>query len=507
MTLHTNEDYLKSIFRAAPSGIGIVKNRVFVDVNPRICEMTGYSREELIGITARILYPTQQDFDFVGSEKYKQIAEKGTGAVQTRWKKKSGEIIDILLASTPLDVTDLSKGVTFTATDITEQKIVERKLVEREGQISALIKTIPDLVWLKNPDGVYLACNSKFERFFGAKEAEIIGKTDYYFVGKELADFFTKNDRNVIEAGKSIINEEEVTYADDGHTELLETIKTPMYDSEGQLIGVVGIGRDITHRKEIEESLLQAKILAEKANQLKSEFLATMSHELRTPLNSIIGFSQILAKNQNGNLDNIEEKYVSNIVRSGKHLLDLINEVLDLSKIEAGTMEMEYESFQIPTILNEVKALVFPLLAAKEISFSIHTEAKYLALYADKKKMKQILYNLLSNAIKFTPNGGKIEVTVKSARNFIYISVSDTGIGISKDDMDKIFAPFTQIDSFTSRQYDGTGLGLALVKKYVEMHGGKIWVESEPEKGSTFTFSIPNEGSKKQLTLLDPSCN
>lgn len=505
MTLHTDEEYLKSIFRAAPSGIGIVKDRVLVDVNPRICEMTGYDREDLIGSSARMLYPSQEDFDFVGEEKFRLISEKGTGVIQTRWQKKDGAVIDILLASTPLDSDDMTKGVTFTATDITEQESAKMEIQNKEGQIRALVNSIPDLVWLKDPDGVYLECNSKFERFLGAKEAEIIGKTDYDFVEKELADLITEKDRDVMKTGKPVMSEEEVNYADDGHMELLEIIKTPMYDSNGRLIGVLGIGRDITRHKEAEESLLQAKILAEKANQLKSEFIATMSHELRTPLNSIIGFSQILNRNHHDHLDDTEVKYTANIVKSGKHLLSLINEILDLSKIESGTMEIKYENFQISTLIAEAKALVFPMMKSKEINFTSHVEEKYLIVFADRKKMKQIMYNLLSNAIKFTPRGGEIAVNVNSTKEFVHISVSDTGIGIAEEDQDKIFDAFSQIDSSASRQYEGTGLGLALVKKYVEMHGGSIRVKSEVGKGTSFIFSIPIEDSTRQLTLMDPS--
>ncbi len=505
MPLHTNEEYLKSIFRAVPSGIGIVKDRIIVDVNPRVCEMTGYSREKLVGSNAKFLYPTQEDYDFVGSEKYKQISEKGIGTVQTRWQKKNGEIIHLLLVSTPLDAENLTKGTTFTATDITDRIAAEKELRNKEGQLRALVDALPDLIWLKDPNGLYLGCNTKFERFFGAKEKEIVGKNDHDFLEKELADFFKEKDKNAIEAGVPVLNEEEITYASDGHKEFLETIKTPMYDSEGELIGVLGIGRDITCHKEAEESLLKAKILAEKANQLKSEFLATMSHELRTPLNSIIGFSQILAKNQQDHLDETEIRYTSNIIRSGKHLLELINEILDLSKIESGTMEINYEDFQISILVAEVKSLIFPMMKSKDINFSSNIEDKYLIVFADRKKMKQLMYNLLSNAVKFTPNNGEIAVTVSSTKEFVHISVSDTGIGIAESDQDTIFDSFSQIDSSASRHYEGTGLGLALVKKYVEMHGGNIRVKSEVGKGSSFTFSIPIEDSTKQLTLMDPS--
>ncbi len=229
----------------------------------------------------------------------------------------------------------------------------------------------------------------------------------------------------------------------------------------------------------------------ERANQAKSEFLANMSHELRTPLNSIIGFSEVLEDQIFGQLNETQKKYVHNINTSGMHLLQLINDVLDLSKVEAGKMSLQYEDFPIAAALHDIKTAMRNELDKKNLSFDMEIDERLASINADKQKVRQIMLNLLSNAVKFTPQGGKIKVSARDIDGSAQISVTDTGIGIRPEDIKRIFARFQQIDSKTAREYPGTGLGLALTRKFVEMHGGKIWMESEFGKGSTFTFTIP----------------
>ena len=262
-------------------------------------------------------------------------------------------------------------------------------------------------------------------------------------------------------------------------------------DENGKTTGILQTGLDITAHKRSEEKLLQAKLEAEAASCTKSEFLANMSHELRTPLNSIIGFSDILLEKAFGDLNGKQLKYVNNISVSGKHLLGLINDILDLSKVEAGKMELHYSEFSIDSVFEEVKAIISPLAQTKALDITFKVEADCGDIQADRSRLIQILYNLVSNAIKFTPQGGKVSVHCKKSGNRGIFSVIDTGIGISSDDQKKLFQPFTQIDSSSSKEYCGTGLGLALVKKIVNLHQGDIWVESEIERGSIFMFTIP----------------
>ncbi|WP_407282313.1 PAS domain S-box protein [Methanolobus sp. WCC1] len=796
------------------------------------------------------------------------------GPQEFEWlhKKKDGEFLWLYVRLSPLIINGIQR-VMAASIDITEHKNAEIALLNNEGQLQTLIDTIPDLIWLKNTEGIYLKCNRKFERFFGAKEAEIIGKTDYDFIDKELADFFRQNDSAALEASEPSVNEELITYADDGHKEYLETIKSPMYDSTGKLIGVLGIGRDIserkmseeklkladqnsrrtqkilqeviespkeviifaldknyryitfnknhqmtmkniwnveidigacmldyikessdkekakqnydrvlageaftsieeygyylferrwyenvysplkdeegnvigltlfltditerkmsemelqrkgmqlrtaqsvgnvgsweidlntlkvdaseeagkiygldndteytvediremplpeyhpmldkamtnlihknlpydiefkikrktdgeiryihsaaeyfaernvvvgmiqditerkeaerriveevtrrrlliensndgiiilnkngkileankkyaemtgytpdellkmhvweldakwtrkeiysffknfeerpqyldttirrkdgdfidveisssmeningeilifsvcrdiTERKETEMALFRAKALAEESSQIKSEFIANMSHELRTPLNSVIGFSQVLNDKIFGDLNEKQSHYVSNILNSGTHLLKLINDILDVSKIESGNMEFYPEPMNMPEVLEEITVLMEPLIKEKHIDFKTNIELGNTEVNADKTKIKQILYNLLSNAIKFTPEYGKVWVDSKVVNNKIQTSISDNGIGIAPEQQSAIFDPFKQVSSSNNRTHGGTGLGLAIVKYYVEMHSGEISVKSDVGKGSKFMFTIP----------------
>jgi signal transduction histidine kinase len=230
---------------------------------------------------------------------------------------------------------------------------------------------------------------------------------------------------------------------------------------------------------------------AEMANVAKSEFLANMSHELRTPLNAIIGFSDLMLEGETGYLNQKQIKYLNNVSASGKHLLLIINDILDISKIEAGKMEFSFENISLHETVNEVLMTCSSLAAAKKIDLILNMECTIKTIRADKLKLKQILYNLINNAIKFTPQGGRVTLHIESDNENILFKIIDTGEGISKENQKKLFKVFGQLDTANSRKYAGTGLGLAIVKKLVEVHRGVVWVESEIDRGSTFAFQIP----------------
>lgn len=252
----------------------------------------------------------------------------------------------------------------------------------------------------------------------------------------------------------------------------------------------------------------------EKANKAKSEFLANMSHELRTPLNAIIGFADVLRDKICGDLNKEQMEFVLDVHSSGQHLLQMINDILDISKIETGKLELLYEAFIVPEVIENVNATLKGLVNKKKINVEIQLADDVNQITADIVKFKQILYNLLSNAIKFTPNNGLITISARSIKEqdlllpdveFIEFCVKDTGIGIAPEDEEKVFAEFMQIDSSYSKKHEGTGLGLALTKRLVELHSGKIWFESVLHKGTSFYFTIPIIPPAKDKAKIKPS--
>ncbi len=393
----------------------------------------------------------------------------------------------------------------------------EAALRDRETHLHTLLQTLPDLVWLKDQHGVYLSCNTRFERFFGAREADIVGKTDYDFVERELADSFREHDKKAMAAGGPSVNEEWIPFADDGHRELLETIKTPMFNASGKLIGVLGIGRDITARKRAEAELTQhrehledlvatrtreleaARDAAEAANRMKSVFLANMSHELRTPLNAILGFAQLMERD--ARIPEDERKNLAIINNSGKHLLNLINDVLEISRIEAGRLSLKRETIDLHELLASLTEIMALRAQGKGLALRLERAvALPRFIVGDLGKLRQILLNLLSNAVKYTPHGEVVlaagvaepDANTPEGASSLVFEVRDTGVGIEADAHEKIFQPFYQTE-YGIQLGEGTGLGLTICREYARLVGGSLSVDSTPGVGSTFRFVLPAE--------------
>ncbi len=380
-----------------------------------------------------------------------------------------------------------------------------------------LMDAIPDLVWVKDPDGVYLGCNPQFERFFGAEEARIIGKTDHDFVSRDLADFFRRHDHAAVAAGRPTINEEWLAFADGGYHGLFETTKTPVWSGDGRLIGVLGIAHDISearraqealalHRDRLEElvrrrtdelsdanrELNQAKNVAEAANQAKSTFLANMSHEIRTPMNAILGLTHLLQRDiavpaQMEKLDKISA--------SVRHLLGIINDILDLSKIEAGRLVLEETTLDVKATFDHVLSMMSDRVGAKGLEMVEELDGRLagLPLLGDPLRVGQVLINLAGNAVKFTERG---RITLRATledeeaeRVKVRFEVQDTGIGLAREAQARVFDAFEQAETSTARQHGGTGLGLAISRRLARLMGGETGVVSEVGQGSTFWFT------------------
>jgi PAS domain S-box-containing protein len=278
----------------------------------------------------------------------------------------------------------------------------------------------------------------------------------------------------------------------DGSVRHVQAAEGPVVDRDGRVVRVVGVNTDITKRKQMEIDLHEKNVELQHAAQAKNSFLANMSHELRTPLNGIIGFSELLVDGLPGEVNAEQKEYLEDILNSSQHLLQLINDVLDLAKVEAGKMELHPEPFSLRRAIMQVCSVAQPLVQKKKIEVNTTFTSELDEVTLDEQKLKQILYNLISNAIKFTDEHGRVEIKIALHEvNHFTIAVRDTGIGIKSENIKRLFKEFEQLDEGTTRRYQGTGLGLALTRKIVEMQGGTIKVESEYGKGSTFTVTLP----------------
>lgn len=344
--------------------------------------------------------------------------------------------------------------------------------------------------------------NPAFTAISGYMREEALGKTPHIVHSDRNPPGFFREMWAVILSGRiwkgTVINRRKT-----GELYHEEMTITPVLDSKGKITNFIALKKDITDRVKAEEELKQkniklaeAEARADAANKAKSEFLANMSHELRTPLNAIFGFSDVLLQGMTGALTEKQEHYLRNIHESGKHLLSLINDILDLSKIESGKMQVEYAEINIKALIARSQMFFNESALRHNIKMTTALEDGMLTLEADERQIKQVLVNLISNAVKFTPDGGTVSVSAKEVNkgaDFIEISVEDSGIGIKPEDIPRLFQPFQQLGTAYHKGYAGTGLGLALCRQIVELHGGEIRAESELGKGSRFIFTLPQK--------------
>jgi PAS domain S-box-containing protein len=379
-----------------------------------------------------------------------------------------------------------------TVLDITAQKQIEEELRHSEEIYRALFEKANDAIFLVQPDGALARVNPRASELLDYQPEDLIGR--------KVADFFDPVDTVEVEqairimlSGRSMLPFEEAVRTRQGEKILTDINLSLILDENGQPKYIQSVVRDITARKKAEETLRLANAELERALRLKDEFLANMSHELRTPLNAILGISESLEEQVAGPLNQKQLKYIRTVSESGRHLLALINDILDLSKIEAGRMTMDIQPASLDAILQSSLHIVKELTQKKGLNISIQTDTRVEVVKVDDRRMKQVLVNLLSNAVKFTPQGGNVGVEIKGDEDAgqVEISVWDTGVGIPREGIPRLFQPFVQLDSGLDREHSGTGLGLALVAQIVRLHGGRVGVESEPGKGSRFFVILP----------------
>jgi PAS domain S-box-containing protein len=501
-----SEEAYKDLYHNSPNMLGCidVKSRRVLSCNKTFADKLGYSRpEDLIG---RVVYDFYHPDCF---DRHNKVFEKFliTGIIRNaemQLRRRDGAVIDVLLnASAARDEKGEIISTRSTWIDVSERKAASRKLKEMQRLNRLIIETIPDLLWLKDADGVYMSCNPRVEQCLGAPETEIVGKTDYDFMLKEHADVCREGDLQTIRSGKPQMWEEWVTFASDGKKVLLEVIKVPLFDEESRVIAVMGIGHDITERHEAVQK-------TEAANRAKSVFLSNMSHELRTPLNAILGYTQIFLGDET--LTPRQRSGIGTIHQAGEHLLLLINDILDISRIESGRLELIETEFCLAPFLKGIRDII--QLRAKDKGLDFRDEAAGLpaVIIADELRLRQVLLNLLSNAVKFTSSGWcALQVQAESAgqgRARLDIAVEDSGAGILAEDQGIVFEPFLQVGERLQHR-EGTGLGLAISRELVRLMGGELRLVSpvtdSPQNGcgpgSRFSFRIEVPVSDHRLAI------
>ena len=491
--LHDSEAKWRSLVENAPDIISTLDLDYRFQFINRIPTEVDITDEDLIGNSV---------FDFLTSEHHdgfrracQQVIETGEVAGYEVQGKLSQNWYASWIAPILLDAEII--GFLVTSTNITARKQAEIELQESEERFrrAVLNAPLPIMIHAENGDVILIS----------RAWTELTGYTseDMTTVSKWLAHANSEMSEEIQEYLEQA-NQTKEQVAPAQYEIITKAGKKQIWEFSSSLLGVQPDGKrsiitmalNNTDRIKAQQAMQSAKETAEYASRAKSDFLANMSHELRTPLNAIIGFAEILRDELVGPVNDEQKECVNDIRLSGQHLLEMINDILDLSKIEAGKMFLHLEEFAIVDAIEEVNAIINALARKKDIELKL-TYQQSPTIEADRVKVKQIFYNLLSNAVKFTPEGGKVTTHLKVKSTTLHVKVIDTGIGIAEEDQMKLFAPFTQIDTSKSRRYGGTGLGLAVTQRLIELHGGEIRVTSEEGNGSTFSFTMPTIQSSK----------
>jgi len=480
------EEKYKNLFDNASDAI------ITVDIENRITSWNrsaentfGWKAQEVIGETlSKILVPR---FGHAKMEKIIKSVISGIpiSGVDVVYLNKNGTTVTVSLSVSPLrDANKNLVGLSGILRDITERKRTE----ERLKLFSEAVEAAKDGILIAGLDGKIIYSNRAVESLYGYSPDELQGKRVNDFDAEPTYSdsiMFPSLQKTGQWAGEIGVRHK------NGKIFPVLLATSIIKNEKNEPLAMIGVIHDMTEHKKSEQIYLENQRLVY-ASKAKSDFLANMSHELRTPLNSILGFSELLMEKLPGSLNEKQEHYLENVISSGKFLLNLINDILDISKVEAGKMELVIEKLAVPDVLNETINLIKEKAMDHHIILKNEFDPDLDFIEADKKRFKQILFNLLSNSIKFSKNeGGMITIRTEKDGHFAKFSVTDTGIGIKKENMGGLFQTFEQLDSGITKSYGGTGLGLSISKKLVELHGGKIYAQSEFGKGSTFTFTLP----------------
>ncbi len=479
-----NESEFRLLFEKAPVAYHeIDRNGTILRVNEAECRLLGYSAEEMVGRPAwEFVAPDQQTTSREAIRR--KIAEEQPLVPYTReFARRDGTRLFLEFRENLVrDDDGAVTGILSAALDITARREAEAALARERQLLRTLVDSLPDYIYVKDPEGRYLLVNEALARLLGlSSTADAIGKTFADFRPGTLGDTVLEDDLRVLESGRPVIAKEELL-----GTSWLLTTKVPIRDEAGRVTALVGLRRDIAELRKAREAI-------EANNRAKSEFLANMSHEIRTPLNGVIGMTGLLLDTQ---LSAEQREYAETVRKSGEALLTVINDILDFSKIEAGKLQIENLPFDLRLVIEEVNEM----LSTKAEERSLDLVLEYAPelprhFIGDAGRIRQVLTNLVGNALKFTEQGTVITTVIceqqDDGRAVMRVWVRDTGVGIPESKLGGLFEKFSQADASTTRRYGGTGLGLAICKQLVNLMGGEIGVQSREGEGSTFWFLLP----------------
>jgi len=493
-----SETKFRTLFDSTSDAVMLMDEKGFFDCNKAALVIFGCStREEFCTRHPADLSPPTQpcgtDSFTLANQHVATGMQKGSNHFEWVHKRAdTGEIFpaEVLLTAMELDGKSILQAV---VRDITESKKAEAALMEERHLLRTLMDNLPDLIYFKDLQSRFIRINNAHARAFGLDDpVQAVGHTDFDFFAAEHARQALEDEQEIVKSGKPMLGKEEKESWPDGRETWVSTTKMPLRDAHGNVIGTFGISRDVTQLRQAAQVLRNALEAAESATRAKSEFLANMSHEIRTPMNAIVGMTDMALDTD---LTSDQREYLTTVKAGADSLLMLINDILDFSKIEAGKLELERISFQLwETLENTLRTLALRA-HEKGLELACRVPPEMPAcLVGDPDRLRQIIVNLVGNAVKFTSQGEvivNVEVESQTEEDVgLHFSVKDTGIGIPAEKQAVIFKAFTQADTSTTRQFGGSGLGLAIATRLVEMMGGKLWLESEVGKGSTFHFTL-----------------